>query len=161
MVYHITLPIIFGLLVWIFVIDPILTPILEETLDELTDSKSIVCPPEFESAEFELCLSGDGTIFANGKIDEHLQVELHSNVIDDTCSVAIGKYDFEATNCRFANLKSAEAFDIIVLSSKGTLSLNSKGIERYVSSQLYIKKITPKEYSFFYKLLRFWKFIPK
>lgn len=159
-IFGVSIATIVGFVFWMVIIDPILTPELERLFESLSDSA--VCPPEFQDQSYKICFDKEGNLIVDGKISETTTVILESNTINEECSIDLGNYNFEFSNCKFDNLKKIEAFNLFLINSRGgKISLSSKALENYISSELYITKFQPKKISFFSKLLKFWKYIPK
>jgi len=135
------LTLIFYLIVWQIVFEEV-EPLIEEALLELDDS--MVCPPEFSSADYEICISPKGEIVVNGILNEDLDLKLDSS--NEICIIKKGNYENEQT-CMMKDLQEAKNLYLTGMSfSKVT---NGKKLLSYTKSGKYLR------------LLKFVKYLPK
>ncbi len=151
----ITALIVFLFQMWVAdqVIDATL-PAVENALAQLDDL--IVCPPEFTMENYEVCVSGEGDVIANGVIHEILTLNLDSEIRNEVCSMYAGQY-YDKKICRFTSLGDLGTFTLILKGTSVSKSLSSKSIESYIASNKFVK-IPVKQWKGLVKVI---KYIPK
>lgn len=140
--------VIFGIpiatLVWLyfsfFVIGPKLDNAFETALQDLGDN--IVCPEEFATDNTKICFNAKGDVIVDGLIQETIAIKIDG--ASNSCIIGLGDYDFEYSGCRLDNFKQLTTYNIVMLSSKGQVSISSLVLSRKIMSGLGIMKITPK-----------------
>lgn len=129
-------------------------PELQNAIMEL--GENVVCPPELENQNFNICISGDGEVIVNGKVDESISLEINSNGIKQSCVIHIGDY-IDKKTCRFDDFNRIGNFDLLYNYKASTFKLNSKNFEVYIFANQHIK-IPIKKWNYFWKVTRY---IPK
>ncbi|GEM_PF-6283663 len=129
-------------------------PELQKALMELGDS--VVCPPELENPNFNICIRGDGEVVVNGKVDDTITIELDSSGTKQSCIIHIGDY-IDKRTCRFDDFHVVDNFYLLYNYKATTFKLNSKNFEAYIFANQYIK-IPVKKWNWFWKVTRY---IPK
>lgn len=84
------LTIIVTFLLWQIVFNEV-EPLIEDALIQLDNS--MVCPPEFSTSDYEICISPKGEIIANGFLNEDLDLKLDSS--NEICMIKNGNYENE------------------------------------------------------------------
>ncbi len=154
-VAHIVIPTaLVSLFVWFFVIGPIFEEVGNTLLNELGSNS--ICPEEFKTAQYRICFNTKGEVIADGQFSETTTISIDGTT--NSCHVNTGNYDFQFTGCKLEKFKQLEAYNLILLTSKGRISLNGKEILNRIDYGYQIVKITPKELSWTRKLLPFIKF---
>ncbi len=130
-------------------------PDLEKALLELDDS--VVCPPEFSTAEAQVCISGKGEVVVHGNITDSTTFDLQAEDTTRRCIINVGEYEDEV-KCQFSGLHELEDFNLLVRDSTGVSAVvNSANIQRYIFSNKYIK-IPVKQWRWFWRVT---KYVPK
>ncbi|HUW43713.1 MAG TPA: hypothetical protein VMV95_01990 [Bacillota bacterium] len=126
---------------WGMVFDEV-EPVIEDALLQLDNS--VVCPPEFASQEYEICIAPRGEVIVNGVLNQDLNLKIDSVI--DVCLIKQGTYNKEQV-CILKDLGNAKNIYLTGLSVSKLTS--GKKLLSYTKKGKYIK---------FFRLV---KYIPK
>ena len=93
---------IFMFFIWDMVFEEV-EPIIEDTLIQLDDS--VICPPEFSSSGYEVCMGAKGEIVVNGIFNEDLDLSLDSS--EEICIIKKGYYENKQV-CMLKDIRDAK-----------------------------------------------------
>ncbi|MBI2173357.1 MAG: hypothetical protein HYT73_04110 [Candidatus Aenigmarchaeota archaeon] len=136
-------------LLWFFIAGPIIENVGNSILDKLGSDS--ICPEEFIMSQYKVCFNANGDVIADGKFHESIKINIDSTV--NSCHINAGEYDFNLIGCRLDKFKELEVYNLILVSSKGKISLSGKDVINRISIGSQIVKIKPKELSLVRKLL--------
>jgi len=129
-----------GAVIWTIAFNEV-EPLIEEVLLELDNS--VVCPPEFSSEDYNICISAKGEIILNGILNEDLELKTEGN---DFCTIQKGAYN----NQQICILKDLHETKNLYLTGMSVSKITTgKKLLSYTKSGKYIK------------MLKFVKYIPK
>jgi len=154
-IYGVSLIVIIRLFIMIFVVGPAVDQAIGDVIAELGTNN--VCPEEFSTEAYKICFDADGQVIVSGKVDETLQVRIDG--LNDVCHVVAGSYDFEYTGCKLDNFKRMTAYELVVISKTGRISLKGSTLAKQIISGTGIIKMMPKGILSLKKALYFVRFI--
>lgn len=146
-------------LIWlyfsIFVIGPELDEAIGNVLDQLGDDT--ICPEDFKVGQGKLCFNAKGDVIADGIIDDSVTIKVSGT--SNSCRIEAGNYDFEYSGCRLDKFKQMTAYNFIMISNRGTVSISGLTLSKQIMSRSGIIKVTPKGIKLAKRLSYFIKFL--
>lgn len=143
-----------SLLVWFFIIGPALEDVGNSIIEEL--GQNSVCPQEFATTQYKVCFNANGDVIADGQFNEVITVSIDGTT--DSCHINTGNYDFQFTGCKLDKFKQLEAYSLVLINSKGEVSLSGKEVIKRIGLGQQIVKIKPKQLNWIRRLLPFIRF---
>lgn len=128
------------ILLWIFVIGPPLDDALEKALEKLGSDN--LCPEEFNVDQYKICFNAQGDVIVDGIINEPVTVKIDG--ASNSCHIKSGQYDFEYSGCKLDQFKQLEAYNILLITNKGKVSLKGETLLKKIASNSDIVRISPK-----------------
>lgn len=129
-------------LLWFFfsfiVIDPVVDEMIDEVADLLGDDN--YCPPEFEKEGYRVCLDAEGNIFVDGILDSNISLQIDG--FNDVCYIQAGNYNFEYSGCQLDKFKQISAYNLILVSKTGKITIKGTTIIKKITAGTGIVKIS-------------------
>jgi len=155
LIFGVPLIVLIKLFFMFFVIGPIADDALAQTLNRLGNNN--ICPNEFDTEEFKVCFNAEGDVIVDGKFDETITIKIDGT--SETCHIKTGNYDFEYSGCRLYKFKQIEVHDILLISSKGEITLQGSKIVSQIMKGSGIITLTPKGIKSIKNIAYFLRFI--
>ncbi len=137
------------------IIGAITDQVLEGVLAQLGSDN--VCPKEFSTEQYKVCFNANGEVIVDGLIQDTVTIQIDGT--SNSCHIKTGQYDFEYSGCRLDNFKQLSAYNLLLISSKGKISLKGATIIKRIAVGSTIVKSSPKGIRWFKRLKYLTRFV--
>lgn len=148
LIFGIPIGILVYLYIQFFIIGPEIDKIVDDALAQL--GRDSLCPEEFSNQEYKICFNAEGDIIIDGSISNQIIIQIEDT--SDSCHIQTGHYDFEYSGCKLNKFKQLEAYNLLLISNTGYVSINGKNFFNKIIAQKNIVNLTPKGIKLFKKL---------